>query len=121
MITIDPKRLFFTRRTLPQHAISSHIDPAINKPFAVRSWAGEGKAPLEIWARSSMENLQPAASNAGPNQGAGNEKRNKTATLRAVQGERGVGGVGRRQDAGRTGPASWSASQSDNPLETPHQ
>lgn len=34
-------------------------------------------------------------------------KRNKTATLRAVQGERGVGGVGRRQDAGRTGPASW--------------
>lgn len=45
MITIDPKRLFFTGRTLPQYAISSHIDPTINKPFAVRVGPGREKRP----------------------------------------------------------------------------
>jgi hypothetical protein len=38
-----------------------------------------------------------------------------------VQGERGVGGVGRRQDVGPAGAAIWNASLSDNRLETPPQ
>ena len=43
--------------------------------------------------------------NEGPKQGADNGKRNKTETLSDIQGESGVGGIGRRQDAGRTGAA----------------